>query len=67
MIRFRITDHAVRPGEQVVEIVDDDDNLLGAIYADCDRDGIRVISKYLRPENVSLTRTVPMVVEIKLP
>lgn len=65
MISFRLKDHGIR-NSQMVEILDEDGKLLGAIYPQ--EWGIRVISKYLFGRNVQLDSTsFPVALEVRLP
>jgi len=67
MIHFRIKDHTVRPGTQLVEILNERDELLGAFYPNDNHTGVRLVSKYLDEDNISIDGRFPMALEVLLP
>lgn len=52
MITFKLKNHLIRPGRPQIIEIHDGDTFLGTIYAQ--EWGLRIISKYLTPENVTV-------------
>ena len=50
-IVFRMAEHSVRPGVKIVEIVLND-NVVGVIYPDPERDGINVVSAHFSEKDI---------------
>lgn len=50
-ITFRIAEHSVRPGVQLVEILLDGE-VVGAIYPDPEKNGIAIISAHFSEKNM---------------
>ena len=64
MIHFRVQEHTVLPGKQVVEIFDGD-RFVGAIYPHAQ--GIHIVSKYMEEDQIEFTGKAPRELLIKLP
>ena len=65
MIHFHLKPHDLRRNTDVIEILDEQNQLLGCIYAQ--QWGIRLLSKHLDPTKVHLDLERPLAVEIQLP
>lgn len=50
-ITFRIIKHSMRPGVKLVEILLND-NVVGVIYPDMERDGIKVVSAHFSEKDI---------------
>lgn len=64
MITFKLAPHDIR-GVEVIEILGPGNILLGVLYP---QDwGVRLVSKYLREENIEVDPRLPPVLNVKLP
>lgn len=64
MISFRLSRDPVNHSQEIVELLDGE-KIVGVLYAK--PAGVRLVSRFLQPENIKIDETFPTAVEIVLP